>query len=102
MNLAEIAEQMRSDSERWFPHMHDGSGLPLDVFYSLGLSGEVGEVANLVKKLHRDGSTGNAEGIDAELADVLAYLFLLADFMGVDLEAAYQSKRAINEERFGK
>lgn len=65
--------------------------------------GELGEAANLVKKLnrHRDGVPGNCEGETAEvlaanladeIADTVIYLDLLAQSLGVDLGAAVASK----------
>lgn len=98
--IATLTKEMRANSERWFPRWHDSDalGMPLTVAYALGLSGEVGEVANVVKKLHRD---GHASGLGAELADVLTYLLLLADEADVDIVAAYRAKVVVNEGRFG-
>lgn len=53
-DLSILAARMRADSERWFPATHDDPPMPLPVFYALGLSGEVGEVANDIKKMYRD------------------------------------------------
>jgi NTP pyrophosphatase (non-canonical NTP hydrolase) len=47
-------------------------------FLTLGLAGEAGEVANFVKKRWRDGDSHD-EAIRLEIADVLAYAFMLAD-----------------------
>jgi NTP pyrophosphatase (non-canonical NTP hydrolase) len=88
-------------------HDRDAAGddrqtMPLDVFYALGMAGEVGEVANVVKKIQRDGG-GDAlyDQLGAELADVLTYLLLLADECGVDLIAEYEAKVIVNEQRWG-
>ena len=59
------------------------------VYPALGLCGEAGEVADKIKKTIRGDSsldevTGN---IADELGDVLWYLAILADDLGVDLEA---------------
>ena len=58
------------------------------VYPTLGLCGEAGEVADKIKKTIRgdytlDEVTGN---IADELGDVLWYLAILADDLGVDLE----------------
>lgn len=98
-HLNTVATQMRANSERWFPQLHDGS-VNLSVFYALGLSGEVGEVANVVKKWQR-GYEGLPQPIGDELADVFTYLLLLADECGVDLMDEYTKKVQINEERWG-
>lgn len=62
-------------------------------------SGELGEAANVVKKLFRgfDLTTGKdaaqlREQLGHELADVFAYLVLFAEAAGVDLEAAAIAK----------
>ena len=98
--IPELAATMRSNSERWFPEMHAGR-VPLDVFYALGLAGEVGEVANLVKKVMRGDDMSTLEGIGTELADCFTYLLLLADELGVDLVAEYDAKTIVNEGRWG-
>ena len=105
--LAPLAEQMRANSERWFPQWHDGE-MPLKVGYALGLAGEVGEVANVVKKIQRDACSLDADGmaalyanLGAELADVFTYLLLLADEVGTDLVAEYHRKVEVNEARWG-
>lgn len=62
-------------------------------------SGELGEAANVVKKLFRgfDLTTGKDEAqlrveLGKELADVFAYLVLFAEAASVDLEAAAIAK----------
>jgi len=97
-----LAGEMRANSERWFPQLHDGTK-DLSVFYALGLAGEVGEVANVVKKMQRDTGFDVAlyAGLAAELADVFVYLLLLADECGVDLLLEYRHKVTVNEQRWG-
>ena len=67
----------------------------------VALTGELGEAANVLKKLNRcrDGIPGNDKSEDelrAQLADKLAdtyiYLDLLAQAIGVDLPTAIRSK----------
>jgi NTP pyrophosphatase (non-canonical NTP hydrolase) len=103
MNLYELATQARSNSERWFPAMHDESRkvVPIGVQYALGLAGEAGEVSNVVKKGIREGK-GPGPELAAELADVLTYLLLLAYEVGVDLEEEFQKKQAVCEQRWGR
>jgi NTP pyrophosphatase (non-canonical NTP hydrolase) len=58
------------------------------LYPALGLAGEAGEVANKVKKLIRDGYEKNKDyrkEISAELGDVLWYIAVLADDIGVKL-----------------
>lgn len=65
------------------------------------LTGEVGEAANIIKKLNRirDGLVGNTETKDQliislrkELADIFIYLDLLSTSFGVDLQRAVIDK----------
>jgi NTP pyrophosphatase (non-canonical NTP hydrolase) len=73
--------------------------------HTVSLCGEVGEVANWVKKIDR----GDVKLEDAltqhelreEIADVFIYLLNLAGLLNVDLYKAYCEKRAINEKRWG-
>jgi Lar family restriction alleviation protein len=51
-------------------------------FFTLGLVGEAGEVANFVKKRWRDGD-GHDDDLRKECADVLAYLMMLANALGM-------------------
>ncbi len=101
--LRSIAAEARANSERWFPTVHDPEQavVPLAVHYALGLAGEAGEVANLIKKGLRRGLELSEDGLADELADVFIYLLLLADEAGIDLLAAYEHKRDICEGRWG-
>jgi deoxyguanosine kinase len=67
------------------------------------LQEEVGEVARLLSQRHgakRDqGQTPSTDEVGAELADVLAYLLKLANYLGVDLETAYLDKMRFNRDR---
>ena len=67
------------------------------------LQEEVGEVARLLSQRHgakRDqGQSPATEAIGAELADVLAYLLKLANYLDVDLETAYLDKMRVNRDR---
>ncbi|WP_238422595.1 MazG nucleotide pyrophosphohydrolase domain-containing protein [Gordonia sp. 'Campus'] len=69
---------------------------------SLALAGEVGELANLVKKYDR-GDFPFAHLLDllpGELADIAIYVVKLAYQSGIDLEAALLAKLSENENRF--
>jgi NTP pyrophosphatase (non-canonical NTP hydrolase) len=101
--VAKMAITAIQDSERWFGHLGDTThSIP---FHVLALAGEVGELANLVKKVERgDLRMGEAKvrhAMAMELTDCFIYLLLLSVLMDVDLEKAYQVKRAENENRFG-
>lgn len=72
----------------------------------LALTGEVGEVAELLQWVPADAvverfaDPARRERIGDELADVFIYLVRLADVLGVDLGAAGEAKLARNRERF--
>ena len=59
------------------------------IYPTLGLTGEAGEVANKVKKIIRDGTNKNDEGLvqdlSAEIGDCLWYIAVLADDIGCKL-----------------
>ena len=57
---------------------------PRDMYYALGLGGEVGEVLEKVKKSHRDGVL-DVRQLELELGDVLWYMARLANFHGLTL-----------------
>ena len=56
-------------------------------YCSLGLAGEVGEVANKIKKIIRDKEPAQMSQIAYELGDAQWYLARLADELGVPLGA---------------
>ena len=74
-------------------------------FAALALAGEVGEVANLLKKARRAAWRGESITLDKhelsrELADVLAYTLKLSNLLEVDLGTIYQEKMRTNWGRF--
>lgn len=79
--------------------------------WSNALCGEAGELANVIKKIRRH-ETGAVNAGDpsleklqimaaAELADVLIYADLLADYLKIDLAAAVRAKFNATSEKFG-
>jgi NTP pyrophosphatase (non-canonical NTP hydrolase) len=66
------------------------------------ITGEVGELANVVKKVRRGDRTldeARAAIID-ESADILIYVVKLANQLGFRLEEAFEAKLEQNRERF--
>lgn len=98
--LFKLSQQAHADSQRWFPEKANDV-----VHMSLGLAGEAGEVANIVKKLDRgDLSISDANTrykLMMELTDVQTYLLAIAGMIGLDLDKSIQHVRAQNEQRFG-
>jgi NTP pyrophosphatase (non-canonical NTP hydrolase) len=73
------------------------------VHHALGLAGEVGEVANIIKKIDR-GSTSLPEVYDhltEEVIDVFVYVMNLVGILDIDITKEYDKKRAVNVQRFG-
>lgn len=90
----------RCESPRGFNHKLDSWTLS---DWMTALAGEVGEAANIIKKLnrYRDGIPGNLLNetkeelvgkLGVELADIACYLDLLAQAAGFDLETLREEK----------
>jgi NTP pyrophosphatase (non-canonical NTP hydrolase) len=56
------------------------------MYPALGLAGEAGEVSNIIKKVIRDRTDVPIDKLRAELGDVLWYVAVLADDLGLKLE----------------
>ena len=74
---------MRTSSKTILPSEHLMNG-------ALGLAGEAGEVADIVKKATFQGHTINREHIAKELGDVCWYIAETATAIGYDLEKIMQ------------
>lgn len=67
------------------------------LFHAVELGGEVGELLNVAKKLHREqmgwvGSSSDLQDLSDEIGDVLICLDKLAQQYGIDLEDATAAK----------
>ncbi len=80
----------------------DGSDWKLSA-WSNAVLGELGEAANLIKKIERGDMTLDVARMDLarELADVATYLDILAFRAGVDLEKAVEMKFNEVSDRIG-
>lgn len=98
MNIQEMAEQCLKDSDEWFPNQSRQPD-----FLVLCLFGEVGELANEVKKVLRGTHRFDDQlpKIKEEATDVLIYLLNFMAIMGIDIEKEYNDKRQFNVSRFG-
>ena len=67
----------------------------------LGLSGEIGEVTDLLKKFlyHRNGLPLAVDQIKDELGDMLWYFFILLDTLGISFEEVMMANAQKLEER---
>jgi NTP pyrophosphatase (non-canonical NTP hydrolase) len=101
MTLEEMSQQCLEDSERWFGDSHTCKSIP---HHTLAMCGEVGEFANVVKKIERGslqlGDAATRLKLAMELADTFTYMLNLAGLLGIDLEKTYHYVRGENEKRF--
>src|SRR5215469_5115357 len=67
----------------------------------LGLSGEIGEVTDLLKKFlyHRNGKPLDVEKVKSELGDVLWYFAVLLDTLGLTFEEVMRENAMKLDER---
>ncbi len=79
------------------------------LYVALAMSGELGELQNLIKKYFRKryynkGHTMDdkmmIEGMEDELADVIYYTCRMADLLGIDPEKAFMNKMVENKRRY--
>jgi NTP pyrophosphatase (non-canonical NTP hydrolase) len=114
MNLADLVLlQNQFDAKHgWNPD----KGVPTAIFRAIqgdliGILGEVGEFANIVKKVALETDHDPASDLAAllkarhgdfseELVDALIYLIRLASHLDIDMEQAYLDKLNVNEQRF--
>jgi len=98
-SLEEIQYEINADSRRFFPDRAEDLG-----HHILGLAGEVGELANMVKKWERGSIDLENEDTYAELVnevvDVFIYVMSTAAIIGMDMETFYEAKREYNYRRF--
>lgn len=97
----------RCESPSGFNHKLDSWSLS---DWMTATAGELGEAANVIKKLNRvrDGIPGNAETPEQlrgqladEIADVAIYLDLMAQAAGLDLETIRDAKFARTSAKIG-
>lgn len=107
-----IESQISADRRRGFQVDFDSAServaqLEKDL---VGLLGEIGEFANVVKKVrlaiahagYKGPSLGEAApGLREELADALIYLMRLSAILGGDLETDLIHKMGMNDSRYG-
>lgn len=78
----------------------------MKLFRTVELAGEVGESANVIKKLFREllgfkGSRTTLEALSEELGDIIIYTDLLAKEYGIDLDLAVRNKFNKTSENIG-
>lgn len=90
-------------------HWHEGAPWTISD-WAVAMAGECGEACNVVKKLNRvrDGNQGNEETeeelinqLGHEIADTICYAFLLANWMGINVEEALIEKFNLVSDKHG-
>lgn len=78
-------------------------------YLTVALAGEVGEYANIVKKISRDFenlkdpiSNERKQALIEEMTDCFIYIIIIANLLEVDLEKEYMKKLEKNKQRFEK
>lgn len=97
-------QKWQQESETTFYPGKGTRSLEALVFMALGIVGEAGEVAEIIKKFWRTGETflslEETEAIAKELGDVMWYMAGLANELGVHLESVLAVNKAKAESRF--
>lgn len=110
MELSElVSTQQQFDREHgWTPVPHDSNEVCNFIARDLiGLFGEMGEFANVVKKLQLEPTQDRAASLERarpqlaeELVDFFIYVVRVAAYLQIDLEREYIDKLSKNDVRF--
>lgn len=110
MTLKELMDAQLHNNLNWFPEK------AYDLkHHVLGMAGEVGEVANLIKKWDRgdfdldevlpglgpEYATSYREIIGEEVIDVLIYVLSICAILGINPDEVLEKKNGFNAARFG-
>jgi deoxyadenosine/deoxycytidine kinase/NTP pyrophosphatase (non-canonical NTP hydrolase) len=93
-----------SDFQQFHRFLDEEKGFNTDILFNmLALQEEFGELSSAVRHywvgLQKGTQDVALDALQGELADVLAYLLKVANYTGIDLEAAYLEKMARNRSR---
>ena len=70
--------------------------------WGLGITGEAGDVASCIKKVHAHGNEGMKEGVKENLGDTLWYIAMICNFYGWDLQQILKENITKLEKRYSK
>ena len=105
MDLKKIIEEQHEFSSShfgtWVPETKEQQIEKLK-FGTIALTGEVGEFANVLKKVLREPAKFDEKlaHMREEIADIFIYIMLLSVTLKMDLEAECKKKLEFNKERF--
>jgi NTP pyrophosphatase (non-canonical NTP hydrolase) len=113
MHLKEIQRIQKEFDEEYFKKFweinDEKTFLERLQYLVVALTGEVGEFANIVKKISRDFENLNhpmsderKQALTEELVDCFIYIIITANLLGVNLEEEYKRKLEKNKQRFEK
>jgi NTP pyrophosphatase (non-canonical NTP hydrolase) len=115
MEIKELAQIQREfDAKHGWDLEPDNPKAKLEMVNKdlIGLFGEIGEFANLIKKLNIEIEKSNdtfepkffdfQNSLNEELIDSFIYLFRIATHLDLDIEDAYLKKLSINREKYRK
>lgn len=101
MELQDAFDKEHSGQFNWSERITE-SNLDILEFLLICMIGELGELANAVKKVLRGDLPFNSirEELNEEVADVFIYLIKLCNQMNIDLEESFLTKLEKNRTRF--
>ncbi|HIQ13488.1 MAG TPA: nucleotide pyrophosphohydrolase [Thermoprotei archaeon] len=112
MDLKELQSIQRRFDLEYFPEfwriMNYEDFLDRLEYITVALAGEIGEFANIVKKMRREYLHVNRERRDyldtlkEELTDIFIYVLIASNLLDMDIEEWYTRKSNINRDRFKK
>tara|TARA_Y100001949_G_scaffold168329_1_gene166974 strand:- start:13 stop:330 length:318 start_codon:yes stop_codon:yes gene_type:complete len=97
--LQAIQNEVEADSVLFFKDSSEDIA-----HHVLALCGEVGELANMIKKMQRGDLKIDEEDtwydMASEITDIFIYILSIASIAGMDMETFYGVKREFNYRRF--
>jgi len=113
MELLEIQKEQKNFDKEYFGKFwdikNDGEFIDRLLYLVVALTGELGEFANIVKKISRDfnnlgekPSTEKLEKLKEEITDCFIYVIIIANLLDVNLEDEFLRKKDFNKKRFEK
>lgn len=114
MTLKELQKVQKEFDEKYFSkYWVDKQDIDQKINFlkdmTIALTGELGEFANIIKKVSRDRknlgkepSGENIQKLKEELTDCFIYLIILSNILEMDIEKQYLKKTKLNHKRFQK
>lgn len=101
MNLNDYAKECRADNDKWWhdpvtkEFLADRNKAELIAL----MHSELSEALEAIRKNSQDDKLPHRSGVEVELVDCLIRIFDYAGEYNLDIEGAYQEKRAFNKTR---